>query len=117
LRAAQSVGRALGDALELGQALRLRRAPGTSCGGRAPRAGQRAQPPPVARPERGPWPPSSSAPRRPTSRGARPASALLGSHLADAERAVAKLLPDLLELLAAPRGRALIVTAGRDRLR
>jgi hypothetical protein len=117
LRAAQSVGRALGDALELGQAPRL--------------AAPQVRPATVQRHAQGgvlsrrpqlgheglPWPPSTSAPRRPTSRGASPASALLGGHLADGERAVAKLLADPLELLAAPLGRALTLTPGRHRLR
>jgi hypothetical protein len=94
-----------------------RRAPGTSCDGRARHAGQRARRPPAARPARASWPPCSSAPRRPTSRGASPASALLGSHLADGERPVAKPHPDLLELLPAPLGRALALTAERHRLR
>jgi len=92
-------------------------APGTSCDGRTPRAGQRAQRPPTAPPARAPWPPSNSAPRRPTSRGARPASARLGGHLADGGRAVAKLLSDSLELLAAPLDRALTLIPGRHRLR
>jgi hypothetical protein len=94
-----------------------RRAPGTSRGGRSRHAGQRGRRPPAARPARASWPPCSSAPRRPTSRGASLASALLGSHLADGERLVTNLHPDQLELLRAPLGRALALTARRHRLR